>query len=235
METIRRHYVVEIRNEISRLEKYQQRDQEVLRNLSNLNLPSTIFQEKKTNLNETIDKRIDTIFNLQTKEKDILSGKHDQEFLKNAADEKEKQKKAMESAKKKKKDLHIEEEDKQNTMFSKQKDGDGKDRQIKSDYRYFYKVYQKINESLPEYMRENLKTMPNNKGYIWRDCWFFGDMKTNEKYPIILFEKLRNGILRIIEIDTKETRTFEKKGKDRKKLISIKPKVNKKERRRYKQ
>ena len=234
MEGFRRHYIIEVRNDISRLQKYQERDEEVLKNLSNLNLSTSLFQEKKVELTNIIDKRVDTIFNLQLKEKDILSGKYDEEYKKIASETSEKQRKNMDSAKKRKKDLHIEEEDKQNVMFSKQKDGDGKDRQAKSDYKYFYKVYQKINETLPDYMRENLKTMPNNKGYIWRDCWFFGDMETRDKYPITLFEKLRSGILRIIEIDTKETRVFEKKGKDRKKLVSVKQKVNKKERRRYK-
>ena len=52
--------------------------------------------------------------------------------------------------------------------------------QSKRDIRYFYKQYEKIIDTIPDYMRKNLSEMPNNKGYIWRGCgpcWIVGDVR----------------------------------------------------------
>lgn len=42
--------------------------------------------------------------------------------------------------------------------------------QMARDWQYL----QRVEESLPPYMRENLSNMPNNKGYIWRGVQYFG-------------------------------------------------------------
>lgn len=75
----------------------------------------------------------------------------------------------------------------------------------------------------PSYMIENLKDMPSNKGYIWKGKKFYGEKKATSKDEI-MFEKLKGGVLNIIETTTKgyyRYRTvYEKIGKNQKKLIS---------------
>ena len=69
-----------------------------------------------------------------------------------------------------------------------------KEKEIKRYYRYFNKAV----DTLPEYISNNLKSMPNNKGYIWRGTVFYG-MKPIDSDTTILFEKKRGGVLLIHE------------------------------------
>ena len=76
----------------------------------------------------------------------------------------------------------------------------------------------------PQYMQDNLKEMPANKGYIWKGRKFYGKKKAMSKDEI-MFEKKRGENLHIIETVTRgyyryET-IYEKIGND-KKLISKK-------------
>jgi hypothetical protein len=91
-------------------------------------------------------------------------------------------------------------------------------RQIDKDMRYCHRYYNKVIDSLPSYMQNNLSEMPNNKGYIWRGVHFYG--KLNEQTgPRVMFEKKRGGILVIHENTRTEYRRFEKQGKNRKQLV----------------
>ena len=74
-------------------------------------------------------------------------------------------------------------------------------------------------DSIPDYMRENLKEMPNNKGYIWKGITFYG-LLPKENDNIILFEKARGGILKIHEISQNNHIIDEKQGKGQKKFVS---------------
>lgn len=45
-------------------------------------------------------------------------------------------------------------------------------------------------EKLPEYIRSNLKKMPNNKGYIWKGIWYFGFLPAEKNNDLlIMFER----------------------------------------------
>lgn len=74
-------------------------------------------------------------------------------------------------------------------------------------------------DTIPDYIKENLKTMPYNKGYIWKGIQCFGELPP-ENDTIILFEKLRGNIMKIHEITRKQYLIYEKQGKGQKKLIS---------------
>jgi hypothetical protein len=89
----------------------------------------------------------------------------------------------------------------------------------RNDYNYEYRYFLKLCSSIPEYMKRNLKNMPNNKGYIWKGIILYGSLPAEEDITI-LFENLGHDLLRIHEITTKEYKIFEKKGKDRRILIS---------------
>ena len=59
--------------------------------------------------------------------------------------------------------------------------------------------------------------MPNNKGYIWRGCWLFGELQSERGQPIILFEKNRQTMY-IHEYKTNEYKLFIKEGRNQKYL-----------------
>lgn len=42
---------------------------------------------------------------------------------------------------------------------------------------------------LPPYIRENLTKMPNNKGYIWRGIWYFGQNPDEDPNTLVMFER----------------------------------------------
>lgn len=86
------------------------------------------------------------------------------------------------------------------------------------------KYFNKICDSIPDYITKNLSEMPSNKGYIWKGVWCFGNLPPEKNQPLIMFEKLRDSNkLRIIEIDETHRTIYEKEGKNRKILVSKTP------------
>lgn len=79
-----------------------------------------------------------------------------------------------------------------------------------------YNRFERNANSLPNYMKRNLKEMPNNKGYIWKNIRFYGELPAQKGQPDILFEKTRGNIMFIHEITQIEHKIFEKKGRERK-------------------
>jgi hypothetical protein len=220
MEQRRKQYASEIRLNITRIENAQKRDEEILKNLGKLNLPVDISKRKHSDLTELLANRQDELFNLEQRERDYLSGKLDEEIKEEIQKNTIAGKNRQEAISKKKKEKYIDDETKHAKLTDKRYRED--DKNISRDHAYYYKQYNWANQSLPDYMRENLADMPNNKGYIWRDCWFLGDKPAEHGQPTIMFEKKRGGVMHIHEIDRYEHRIFEKIGKEKKKLISAK-------------
>ena len=81
------------------------------------------------------------------------------------------------------------------------------------------KFYKNLN-SIPHWMLDKLKDMPDNKGYIWRNVWCFGKKNTsNFKNHITMFENMKGGVMRFIEIDDMHTKTYEKASKNAQKRL----------------
>lgn len=58
------------------------------------------------------------------------------------------------------------------------------------DFDYAERQYFRDCASVPDHLREKLKNMPNNMGYIWKDIWCFGDKPTERNMgEITLYEK----------------------------------------------
>jgi hypothetical protein len=106
-----------------------------------------------------------------------------------------------------------------NEYYHNIRNSEYKSRRIEIDSKHGLRRYYKVVDSLPPYIKRNLKEMPNNKGYIWKGCWFFGERKA-ESNTAILFEKRRGGILVIHEIDNINHKIYEKKDKGRKYFVS---------------
>jgi len=80
----------------------------------------------------------------------------------------------------------------------------------KKKHGIFYRKYLRAVDTLPDYMKDNLKTMPNNKGYRWRGVGFYGLQKPIKDEPLILFEK-RRGVLKICKYYKDRAEIYEKK------------------------
>lgn len=86
-----------------------------------------------------------------------------------------------------------------------------------------YNRFERNSDSLPNYMKKNLSEMPNNKGYIWKNIRFYGELPAKKREPDILFEKTRGSIMYIHEITEHEHKIFEKNGKERKRFYKSIP------------
>lgn len=215
MQQIRRIYNSEIRAQIARAEKCQQRDTDTISNLYKLNLLPEIMIKKKEDLEAGILKRQEEIQNLQQKEKDVSEGKLDHVIVSKPAESKKKPKIVIDE--KKVSDVPKEKQTKIHNQSNRAIDSE--DRRHKNDYDYFYRQVCNIADSLPDYIQQNLKEMPNNKGYIWRGCHFYGELPVKHNELTILFEKHRGNVLKIHEIDSGEYRLYEKIGQNQKKLV----------------
>lgn len=189
-----------------------------LQNFSNDFITNKVEQTKLNikSSQENLDKIIQKI-------KDVDKGLYDQ-YLKDRIynDKKEIDKKSED--KQKQKDLRKKEKEilklKTNTYWDNIKKSNFENNRLKRNYSYNYKEYIKAVNTIPEYMKNNLKTMTNNKGYIWRGCHFYGSLPYEKGKPDVIFEKKKGNILRIYEIFPNEKKIYEKKGKNKKKLIS---------------
>jgi uncharacterized protein (UPF0335 family) len=86
-----------------------------------------------------------------------------------------------------------------------------------------YRYYLKVMRTVPEFITRNLKKMPNNKGYLWRGVSLFGKLPYRNNCPLVLFENKRGGILYIHEWTASRYNIYCKKHRDKKKLVSSKP------------
>lgn len=149
----------------------------------------------------------------------ILLGKMDDEIKEELETNKEKQN-TDNNIEKEKRNLKIVEKKEKEKLLQDHYDAEKTERKnTEKDYRFFLKKMQKIEDSLPNYIRRNLKEMPNNKGYIWKDCWFFGELPPEKNQPQIMFEKLFNNVLRIHEYDQTDYKIYEKENNNPKRLI----------------
>jgi len=96
---------------------------------------------------------------------------------------------------------------------------DNNKRDIEKSWQYFVKT----RETIPAYMLKKLKNMPNNKGYIWKSIYCYGERPSNLGEPVILFETQKDGVLVIHETTEKEYKIWHKKGTAKKILYSCTP------------
>jgi hypothetical protein len=130
-------------------------------------------------------------------------------------------KKMEEINKKKIEDQKTKKEGQQKTQEQNKsnKNSDFSNRQRKYDMNKAYERFLSI--ELPSHMTENLKNMPQNKGYIFKNVWFFGELpigKNQPLYPVVMFENRGGGIKVIHEIYEYEHLIFTKFGDNRKEL-----------------
>lgn len=89
-------------------------------------------------------------------------------------------------------------------------------REIDKNFQYFIKA----KETIPDYISKKLKSMPNNKGYIWKNIHCYGERPPTIGESVILFETQKEGLLVIHEITDKEYKIWHKRGGSKKILHS---------------
>ena len=74
--------------------------------------------------------------------------------------------------------------------------------------------------NLPQYMKRNLKKMPNNKGYIYKGVYFYGAKSPNKRDSSnLMFEQVDKNTLRIIKTTEKNIIISEKNQRTNKTTI----------------
>lgn len=70
---------------------------------------------------------------------------------------------------------------------------DARDKRYHMKKAYYHFV--RTDGRFPDYLRKKLKTMTNNRGYIYNSITYYGELPENEYEPILLFERQRDGTL----------------------------------------
>ena len=92
-----------------------------------------------------------------------------------------------------------------------------------------YQRYNNILDSIPDYITNNLREMPANKGYIWKNVHLYGLCPAEKPYnKTVLFEKLPRQVTRIHEWSNNYYRVYRKEGREVKTLESSEQRNKKK-------
>jgi len=170
------------------------------------------------------------IIDINKKIEDISSGKLDNDIMQSMKSNSINNNKKNEVANKKKIDEQKSKKELENKNIQKfykmnrdRNDNESNEYNMRKEFDRF----EKDCKSIPNYILNNLKEMPSNKGYIWKGIWCFGELPEQGK-DIVMFEKLRNSnILRIYEISDTYRTIYEKEGKNQKKLVSKTKRIKK--------
>jgi hypothetical protein len=202
---------------IKDIKSYIKRHTETIERLHKQTTLSNFDKNQISKLKEKIQTYENDLKGLEKKILEIETGKYDDDFLKKMEEERLKISKSNDKINKK-------------NIEKKQKNIDNK-KFVKTSYditnnynnndKFYEKEYSKFSDkcnNIPDYIIRNLKEMPSNKGYIWKGIWCFGKLPPDSK-TLIMFEKI-NGDLRIHESDENFKYIYDKKGKDKKVLIS---------------
>jgi hypothetical protein len=189
-----------IKIEIKDLLFLNERDEETIINIKKL-ANNTFNTNKIDSLKNNIKERKENIIKIEQRLLDLASGFLDKELQNTRIESTKIINDKYNISKNKKNQKKKEQEEGKKISQKYYKDTRQNDR----EFRYYNKgidretkYYYKKLDTIPEYMIKNLKTMPNNKGYIWRGIYCYGDKPSQDDNHTILFEK-RKGVLTIHE------------------------------------
>jgi hypothetical protein len=92
------------------------------------------------------------------------------------------------------------------------------------DFDYAEKQYLRDCASIPDHLREKLKNMPNNLGYVWKDIWAFGDKQARNYNEITLYEKRHQQFLmHVYDTQRRMYYLYDKDNTGHKKLLEKRP------------
>ena len=228
MEAKRRFQKNKIINDIKLTQLLLERSNDTIKHIKHSNMGVDYVKNQTTKLKNLIEEKTLYLDNLKKELLSIEDGSFDnkinnQYIIQQTKNNKITNDKIIEKINKKK---EKEEQKEVSKVYMKNIMLDSKDyKQHQRDLSYSYKYFNKVCDQVPDYMIKNLSEMPNNKGYIWRGVYLYGDLQC-QPGPTVMFEKQKN-ILIIHEYTPTDYKRFEKNGKDRKILVhSEKKRVN---------
>ena len=205
-----------ILNEIKSLELSIKRNKETLERLKGQD-NSTFTKTQIEKVTKLLGEYEQNLIDSQQRIVDVIAGKLDSELFNSHNNVLKSIQKKDEITKRKKKDK--EDEKKNDSEFLKKHYE--KTNRFEFSEAFWEKEerrYYKNCDSLPQWIKDKLKDMPSNKGYIWRDLWFFGDKYVPFTKNCVMFESLKGGITIIHEIDEDYHKVYEKVGRNQRVL-----------------
>lgn len=223
--SIRISYKNKVNNELNILKKLIQKNKDSIISLRNSDLQLEFITTKVEKIIENINKKNEEVRILEQKILDTDSGKLDEEIendiKKNTLIASNK---TLETKQKKLiiKDISIEDKTRMNIFIKNEKTANRNNKYENKNYESSFKYFCKISDKLPNNIIEKLKDMPNNKGYIIRDSFFFGEKANDNSGILTMFEKKYNekNILYIHEYSMTEHKIYKKIDKNKKFLFS---------------
>ena len=207
---------------ISELKIFMKNDDDMINGIKNLG--DTAYVRAQVNKYEAKhEERIKEIKELEEKVIKIPQGLLDDEInavLNNNIKEQEEKQRIRTEKLKEKQEYKAEKSVKSTAFYQTTRISDREARYETKDMGKGYNHFIKACNSIPEYMLTNLKNMPGNKGYFWKNVACYGELPRERGQPTTLFEKKGGGIMLIHEWTPTEYNVYSKNDKDRKRLIS---------------
>lgn len=219
----RRYFENNMKTKIKQMNCYNRRDTEKITRLSNLDDEYSKNQVRKSE--QDIQQRNDKIKEFKDQILRSQCGEFDAQFMADRVknqmklrdrNDDRRRKHITESEHKKQQDQQLRE------RSQNDRNEDKRSRNLQKDIDRSYKYYCKVCDNIPDYILKNLKEMPNNKGYIWKDVYLYGELPSEDNKPRVMFEKPNREVLYIHEWYNGEYKKFEKVGKNRKQLVMYK-------------
>jgi len=237
-EFFRNHYIRQRKDDLSYLEKYILQNEKRIRNLQNTVTTRDVYSNDNdensisaTDLEKLYNKTKEQLEDYKTRRERLkceIAGCFEEDkfnefveknrrIMEQQHEQAEKQRRArqnlahtLRTREKKMNDLN-----KMGLKYDKNY-GFSFEKQMDRSYNYYLRTV----SFLPAFIQDNLRNMPNNKGYVWRGILFFGLQPSEDPNLTVLFE--RNGsILYIHEIRDNSYNIFIKETKDSTKRLWI--------------
>lgn len=195
---------------------------ETINRLRTSNASPEYIQNQREKLKLSIDEKNAKINILTEELKEIDSGSLDAKILEEyKKDQEEVNKKTTETKRinDEKKDRKKKEKSESDFFWKSERDENYRCKQKERDAKYGLKQFHRAIDTMPPYMEKNLKEMPQNKGYVWRDVYFYGQLPRETGQPTIVFEKRGKNLLIIHEYTETYRKTYEKHGQDKRILV----------------
>uniref|UniRef100_A0A6C0KS31 Uncharacterized protein n=1 Tax=viral metagenome TaxID=1070528 RepID=A0A6C0KS31_9ZZZZ len=159
---------------------------------------------------------------LQTKLNVVMSGGCDAEILKKHEEVKDAlQKKEEENSKKEiaEKEMNKKRKECSKNFEQRERESSRKDFFAKKDNERSYERYCQISETAPDYILNNVKSMPNNKGYKFKNVFFFGELPAEKNSPVVIFDRKPDGMLITETYSDQEVVYFKPRDGKQKELV----------------
>lgn len=207
-----------INDEIKELTTNIGRSSDTIAKLRNMKVDNyvTVQMEKQTTLLNNNNERL--LF-LQERIEKLESGDLDEELINNAKESSNiALLKGQETILRKKEEKKVRKEDEKASKdyysLMRKSDRESKKQTYNSAQNHFFKV------NPPEWMVSDLKRMPNNEGYVFKNIWFFGEKPRHGTTSKIT--EANKGYKIITTWDRDYERVYRKEGRNKEQLISEK-------------